>query len=375
MEQARGNYDQLLGFRHSFEHRDENRVCNLTPLLKSDSNDTRLEVLANTPGALLGSSRKKVDEQDLHSTLNVLRDNKATELIGIGGNGTMSVLDTLSEFARSRDYPLNILGAPKTVDNDLMGVHAAPGYGSAARFVAMAVRDYDCDFRAMSTFDDVTILETMGRNSGWLAAASTLLKQCDEDAPHMVLLPEQAFNEELFLDQVARCHAKYGRVFIVSNEMLMSSDGTIVGEAVQNGPRDSLGRAMYSLSTGTGNFLCNLIWKKLDLQSRCLRPGNLGRAASFCQSEPDRDLALSVGREAVSQILSGEAWHHMITIDEKLNFSTQLLKQAAGEKPLPAEFVDSNSPFHVSDSFKQFALPLAGEFQPLFAYKSVERVL
>lgn len=373
-EKAKGNFDQLLGFRHSFEQRCENRLCNLTPLLEQKSIDTSVEALASTPGALLGSSRKKVDEQDLQCVLNALRDNNATDLIGIGGNGTMSVLGTLSEFARSKGYPLNILGAPKTVDNDLVGVHAAPGYGSAARFVAMAVRDYDCDFRAMSTFDDVTILETMGRSCGWLAAASSLLKQNEEDAPHIVLLPEQPFDETLFLDHVANCHSKYGRVFIVTNEMLSNSDGDIVGEAVQNGPRDSLGRAMYSLSTGTGNFLCNLIWTQLNLQARCLRPGSLGRSISFCQSEPDRNLALAVGREAVSLVLSGGSREHMITINESLEFSTQHLKHSAGENPLPGKFMESTSPFQISDSFKQFALPLTGDIRPLFNYKRFQPI-
>jgi len=366
IEHASGSFDQLLGFRHSFEHRPENRLCDLTPLLEQKANDARLDLLASTPGALLGSSRKKVDEQDLHSMLKVLRGTNATDLIGIGGNGTMAVLGMLSEFARSERYPLNIIGAPKTVDNDLVGVHAAPGYGSAARFVAMAVRDYDCDFRAMSTFDDVTIFETMGRNSGWLAAASSLLKQSEGDAPHIVLLPEQPFEETHFLHHVANCHSRYGRVFIVTNEMLSNSAGEIVGEAVQNGPRDSLGRAMYSLSTGTGNFLCNLIWSQLNLQARCLRPGSLGRAISFCQSEPDRNLALGVGREAVSLILSGDTREHMITINETLNFSTRKLEHTSGENPLPGQYIESQLPYQISDSFKRFALPLTGDIRPLF---------
>ena len=371
-EQAAGNYDQLLGFRHSFERRSENRLCNLSALLNPVSNNAELKIHGSTPGALLGSSRKKVDEHDLRDMLDVLREHNATDLIGIGGNGTMSVLGTLSEIARSAGYPLNILGAPKTVDNDLIGVHAAPGYGSAARFVALAVRDYDCDFRAMSTFDNVTILETMGRNCGWIAAASSLLKQSEEDAPHIVLLPEQPFDESLFLDHVANCHSKYGRVFIVTNEMLSNANGEIVGEAVQNGPRDSLGRAMYSLSTGTGNFLCDLIWTQLNLQARCLRPGNLGRAISFCQSEPDRNLALAVGREAVSHALSGGSHEHMIAIDRNLNFSTQPLMQTAGEKPLPEHFIEDKLPFQISDSFKQFALPLTGDIQPLYNYKQFD---
>lgn len=367
---AAGHFDSLLGFRHSFEHRTENRLSNLTPLLNGESNDpsssASLEILSRTPGAILGSSRKKVTDDELHNTLNVLREHSAHDLIGIGGNGTMSVLNRLSDYACSEGYPITIIGAPKTVDNDLHGVHAAPGYGSAARFVAMAVRDYDYDFRAMSTFDDVTILETMGRNCGWIAAASTLLKQNEHDAPHIVLLPEQPFDEALFLDQVTSNHARFGRVFIVTNEMLSNSQGEIVGEAVQNGPRDALGRAMYSLSTGTGNYLADLIWKQLGFQTRCLRPGNLGRAMSFCQSEPDRNLALAVGCKAVDLVMADDSGSHMIAINEQLQLAVQPFKNSLGEKPLPENFLDRTTPFTVSDSFKQYALPLTGRLQPLF---------
>lgn len=371
-ESATGHFDQLLGLRHSFERCAENTLCNLSLLLQGESAANNLDLLAATPGALLGSSRKKVGEEELHQTLTTLRAANATDLIGIGGNGTMSVLATLAEFARSSNYPLNIIGAPKTVDNDLIGVHAAPGYGSAARYVALSVRDYDCDFRAMSTFDNVTILETMGRDSGWLAAASCVLKQNEEDAPHLVLLPEQSFDQTRFLDSVSRCHANYGRVFIVSNEMLRHGDGSIVGEEVQNGPRDALGRAMYSLSAGTGNFLSNLIWTQLGLQARCLRPGNLSRAVSFCQSLPDRDLARAAGREAVAQLMAGDKHEHMIGINENLEFSTLCLKNAVGEKPLARNFIDNETPFQIAESFRQFALPLIGEIPQLFDYKQLE---
>lgn len=374
-ESATGSFDELLGFRHSFEPCSENKLCNLTPLLGINPDDDKLSSLDNlaiTPGALLGSSRTKVDEQALRNALNTMREKKACDLIGIGGNGTLSVLNTLSEYAQSEGYPLNIIGAPKTVDNDLVGVHAAPGYGSAARFIAMAVRDFDCDFRAMSTFDNVTILETMGRNCGWIAAASVLLKQCEEDAPHIVLLPEQPFDESEFLDHVANCHARFGRVFIVTNEMLSDRQGAIVGEAVQLGPKDTLGRPLYSLSSGTGNFLSNLIWTRLGLQARCLRPGNLGRSLSFCTSETDRTLAMAVGREAVTQILAEENAAHMIAINEELKLSAQHLKHAAGEKSLPDKYRDTQTPFTVHESFKQFVEPLVGEIQPLFDGKQFD---
>ncbi len=120
-----------------------------------------------------------------------MQEKQATDIIGIGGNGTMTSLTLLTEFARTQGIALRAVGAPKTVDNDLPGTFFAPGYGSAARFVALAVRDFDYDFRSMQTFDDVTILETMGRDTGWLAAASVLYRETANGAPHIVLVPER----------------------------------------------------------------------------------------------------------------------------------------------------------------------------------------
>lgn len=365
-EQASGHFDQLLGFRHSFEQAGTASLIDLSGLLQTADSGIRLRSLANTPGAVLGSSRNKACESDLLSIVTTMQQHRATDLIGIGGNGTMAVLDMLATFAETQGLPLNIVGAPKTVDNDLAGVHAAPGYGSAAKFVALAVRDFDCDFRAMHTFDDVTVLETMGRHSGWLAAASILFKNDEHDAPHIVLLPEQSFDQEPFLDEVVRCHKHYGRVFIVTNEMLSDADGNTVGAEVQNGPRDALGRSMYSLSSGTGNYLADLIWTKLNLQARCLRPGSLGRAMSFCQSDIDRQLALDCGRYAARIAFAEQSHRHMVSIDEQLQLSRKPLSEVIGERPMPARFLGADAIFGIDASFRDFIRPLVGNIDPLF---------
>jgi ATP-dependent phosphofructokinase / diphosphate-dependent phosphofructokinase len=252
LREASGNFSRVIGLRHSLERTDVPDLIDLSHLIGPDAEEERTR-LAHTPGALLGSSREKITEAHLAATLNVMQQQDARYIAGIGGNGTMTALDQLSDFAQARSYDLSVVGIPKTVDNDLPGAAFAPGYGSAARFVALATRDFDCDFRAMQTFDDVTILETMGRDTGWLAAASTLLSTGPSDAPHMVLLPERPVQETTFLARVKDLHSQLGRVFIVTNEVLVAHDGSILGAGLQDGPRDSLGRVMYSLSIGTGN--------------------------------------------------------------------------------------------------------------------------
>lgn len=363
-EQAAHSYDHLIGLRHSFECTDV-KTIDLTPLLDPGNHSARKR-LSSTPGAYLGSSRKKIELQNLEAMCSQLKDNGAEDLIGIGGNGTMYSLNKLSEFAAANNQPIRVVGAPKTVDNDIPGVEYAPGFGSAARFVALAVRDYDCDFRAMSTFDDVTILETMGRNSGWLAAASTFLKKNEADAPHMVLVPEQRVNEEVFLQQVSALHKIHGRVFIVTNEMLTGVDGKILGEDFQNGPTDELGRHMYSLSQGTGNYLSDQIWRRLGLQTRCLRPGSLGRAATTCVSEFDYKLAWNTGVAAVDLLNSGTGSADMLTIDATARFSTQSLVAGTSQKCLPERYLKTDQPFTVSPNFTTEARHVIGDVVALY---------
>jgi len=364
-EQATGVFDNLHGLPHSFEGNDTNETLNLNPLLEGNRAAAPLSKLLKTPGSLLGSSRKKVEEKDLERVLIHMQSAGSDSLIGIGGDGTMKALSLLSDYAALKGQDIQVIGAPKTVDNDLPGVHVAPGYGSAARFVAMAVRDYDRDFQAMETFDDVTILETMGRNSGWIAAASVLLK-ADGVAPHIVLLPEYPVDEETLLHVIRTHHKEHGRVFIVVNEMLNALDGSLIGEDFQNGPTDSLGRKMYSLSLGTGNYLAHKIWMETGLQTRCLRPGSLGRALSCCVSEPDRDLALRTGRAAVEALNKSSKSAQMITIDEKLNFGRQDIHTVLNSvRPLPDEYLLQDT-FGVSNQFVEYAKPLIGHIDPLY---------
>jgi 6-phosphofructokinase len=360
LHDAAGKFARVLGLRHSLERTNEPATVDLTPLIGPGAQKAQTQ-LSRTPGAALGSSREKATEAHLAATLELMQWQGARGILGIGGNGTMTALHKLSELAHSRSFDISVVGAPKTVDNDLPGAAFAPGYGSAARFVALAVRDFDCDFRAMQTFDDVTILETMGRDTGWLAAASTILRDDTTDAPHMILIPERPVEEEAFLARVSELRGQLGRVFIVTNEMVKAPDGSILGAEIQDGPRDGLGRVMYSLSTGTGNYLARLIWKRLGLQARCLRPGNLGRAFSNCVSLPDHDLAWRVGREAVSVLKEAGPGARMVTVDKKLQLGTQPAFKGTGRISLPDRFLPENDPFGISPAFAVHARPIIGE--------------
>src|SRR5690606_19168510 len=140
----------------------------------------------------------------------------------------MAVTHRLAEVAAVNGYELAVIGVPKTIDNDLAGTDHAPGYGSAARFLALATRDTGRDLESMVTFDDVTILQTMGRDAGWLAAATVLGKERRDEAPHLVYVPELPFAEEQFLTEVEQVHRRLGRVFVVVAEGLRDAAGRFI---------------------------------------------------------------------------------------------------------------------------------------------------
>lgn len=356
-------FDEVYGLRNGFEFDCTPNFVDLSLFTYED--DGFFDILARTPGAILGSSRKKVSEEALASTLDALQEKRIHHLLGIGGNGTMATLHQLDLLAQSRSYELVIIGAPKTVDNDLPEVAFAPGFGSAARATALAVRDFDCDFRAMKNFDHVTILETMGRDTGWLAAATTLLKEGTDHAPHIVLIPERPIDEGEILHHVAEVYSRVGRVFLVTNEMLTTKSGEIFAANVQHGPKDSLGRTMYSLSSGTGNYLASRIWSELGLQTRCLRPGSLLRAATDSVARPDFELAWRVGEAALEILIQPEAQRAMIGISESMNFSLKPLEAGIGKKPLPPKYWLSDNPYGISEFFKEDFRFLIGDVDPI----------
>lgn len=364
LEAANGRYSKVLGLKHSLEFAGLRDPIDLSDLMSPNRSLQRAR-LCRTMGAGLGSSREKVTETHYAGLLDTMQKTNARHIIGIGGNGTMHTLHTFEEFAKSNSVELCIAGVPKTVDNDLPGVAFAPGFGSAARFIALAVRDFDCDFRAMQTFDDVTILETMGRDTGWLAAASVLLREDREAAPHIVLVPERPVDVNDLLCRIVETHREIGRVFVITNEMLKLPDGAILGSEIQDGPVDALGRTMYSLSIGTGNYLAGLIWKKTGLRARCLRPGSLGRAMSCCVSNVDRDLAVRTGKTAIDELDRTRDCSSMVTVSDSLELGCQPIRDGCGKASLPGGYLDPCDNYDISPDFSRNIKRIIGATDPV----------
>jgi 6-phosphofructokinase len=338
--------------------------------LNRESQST-IENLVYTPASALGSCRHKIKDAEYERILEVCQVHDVRHFVYVGGNDSMDTCQRISDLASSSGYEMQVIGVPKTIDNDLAVTDHCPGYGSAARFIALATRDTGLDMEAMATFEDVTILEAMGRNAGWLAAASALAKSSEEEAPHLVYVPELVFDEQAFLDAVARVHARLNRVFVVVCEGARYADGDFVGSHQMKETKDAFGHTLNTFTVGVAAYLAELVRENLNLRARFLRPVLIGRAFSACVSEVDRQEAYQVGQEAVRQLADDQSGL-MITLNRISTTpylcepgSTALACVANAEKLMPREFIDASGNLP-NEKFKEYALPLIGEaWQPI----------
>jgi 6-phosphofructokinase 1 len=357
----------IFGLVHGIEGAIEDQLLDL-----GGETPENLELLSRTPGSALGSCRHKLSAADHERILQFFRARDVRHLAYIGGNDSMDTCHRIWAFAANDGYEVQAMGVPKTIDNDLAYTDHCPGYGSAARFLALATRDTGRDLEAMATFDDVTILEAMGRNAGWLAAASVLGKTTEDEAPNLIYVPEVPFSEVRFLDDVAGVHGRLGRVFVVVSEGIRDAEGQFVGRQTQHGDgSDAFGHVVHALSTGVAAYLADLVRERLGLQARFLRPGLIGRALSACTSRTDRLEALAVGQQAAAQLAAGQSGY-MVTLERLSNDPYRwgtglvpLVDVANAEQLLLREYVNEAGNM-VNEAFWRYALPLIdGPLSPL----------
>ena len=353
--------ENIYGLRHGVEG-----------LLKEDLMDlggvsgAELERIRQTPAAALGSCRRKLRPDDYTRILEVFRAHNIRYFLYNGGNDSMDTSQRIADLAEHEGYELRVIGVPKTIDNDLMYTDHCPGYGSAARYCAMSVRDMGRDVEAMAGYDRVALYESMGRHAGWLTAASCLGKVDEVDPPHLVYMPEIAFSEEKFLDDVSRCFVKYGFATVAVAEMLKTAEGDIVGLSEATVNSDSFGHIIVA---GSANYLARQIRERLGIKARANRPGTLQRSSMLAASSVDREEAYMVGRAAVREAVGG-AGGVMITLErigndpyECTTGTAPLGAVANAENYLPRAYInkEGNMP---SAEFRAYAAPLIGEPLP-----------
>ncbi len=359
--QAKNEIEAIFGMVHGIEGALKDELIDLG----RESQQT-IQDLIVTPASALGSCRHKIKDFEYERILEVCKAHNIRHFVYVGGNDSMDTCLRITGLARSSGYEIQVMGVPKTIDNDLAVTDHSPGYGSAARFLALAVRDTGLDLEAMSTFEDVVILETMGRNAGWLAAASVLGKSSEDEAPHLVYVPELVFDEADFLDAVVRIHDRLGRVFVVVCEGARDADGEFVGSQQMKKTTDAFGHTLNTFTTGVAAYLADLVGENLNFRARFLRPVLIGRAMSACVSEVDRQEANLVGQEAVRRLAENQTGM-MVTLERVSNIpylceagAAPLESVANAEKLMPREFFNEAGTLP-NEKFTAYARPLVGE--------------
>ena len=321
--------------------------------------------LRKTPSSALGSSRHKVQEKDFPVILNVLKKFNIRYFFLIGGNDTMDTIHRVEEYCKKQKYELHGIGIPKTVDNDLFGTDHTPGFASAARSNILNVLQGGVLARDMQKVDKFVIYQTIGRDAGWLAAATAIARKSEEDAPHLIYCPEFHFSRDKFLKDVDKCIKSYGWVSIVCGEGLKYADGTAVSASTtkdkfNNTEFGAMGGA--SVATNLHRMIVDEFGYRGEFQiTESLIMSDYARA-----SEVDLEEAYQCGVEAVKLAEKGESGV-MVSIKRvsnrpyKIKFDKVPLKEVAvSAKPMPLDYFNKEGN-HVSSKFIDYMKPLAGE--------------
>ena len=332
--------------------------------------DAQVQALAHTPGGAFGSCRVKLksleaDRARYERLLEVFKAHDVRWFLYNGGNDSADTALKVSQLAASSGYDLTCVGVPKTVDNDLAVTDCCPGFGSAAKYTAVSVREAALDVAAMhETSTKVFVYEVMGRHAGWLAAAGGLAGRGKDQAPHIILFPEVPFNEPVFLARVQDTVARVGYCVVVVSEGVKHADGRFLAEA---GTRDAFGHAQLG---GAAAFLAQLCKDRLGTKVHWTLPDYLQRSARHLASATDLEQALAVGRAAVEYALEGR--NGVMPVIERLADApyrwrivpARLEDIANHEKKMPADFIAEDG-YGITAACRRYLQPLiAGEAPP-----------
>lgn len=324
-----------------------------------------IEGLRHTPSSALGSSRHKVQEKDLPLILDVLKKYNIRYFFLIGGNDTMDTIHRIEAYCRNEKYELTGIGIPKTVDNDLFGTDHTPGFASAARSNILNVMQAGILARDMQKVDKFAIYQTIGRDAGWLAAATAMARKNEEDAPHLIYTPEFHFNNEKFLKEVENCIKAYGWVSVVCGEGLKYSDGTPVSSATT---KDKFNNIEFGAMGGSSVAISlhRMITDEFGYRGEFQITESLIMSDFVRSSAVDLDEAFRCGVEAVKLAERGKSGV-MVSIKRISNNpysikfgEVKLNEVAVSAKPMPAEFFNAEGN-HVSSLFIDYMKPLTGE--------------
>ena len=364
---------KVYGMMHGIAGLLERNVCVLDEKLKSPLD---IELLKRTPSSYLGSCRYKLPdwktpegEKVYENLFAILDEMDIGYFFYIGGNDSMDTIDKMSAYGAQIGSGIRFMGVPKTIDNDLMITDHTPGYGSAAKYIGVVMKEIIRDATVYGT-KFVTVVEIMGRNAGWLTAAAALAKSDDCEGVDMICLPEVPFNVDRFVEKVAAMQAKKPSIVIAVSEGVKLADGRYVCELADDVHAvDAFG---HKALTGTARFLANVVARKLDTRTRCIELATLQRCAGHMTSRTDITEAYQVGGAAAKAAFEGHTGE-MVALDRLSNAPYQcgtslhpISEVANLEKKVPLEWVN---PEHTQmlQAYIDYALPLIqAELSPIY---------
>ena len=328
--------------------------------------EEKLELLLHTPATAIGSSRYALEPEDYGAMSAIFKKHDIRYVLLNGGNGTMDTCGKIYEACRQED--IHVVGIPTTIDNDIAITDHTPGYGSAARFIAASTAEVGADVKALPIH--VCVMEAMGRNAGWITAASALARRKPGDAPHLIYLPERPFREDEFLEDVKRLYEEKGGVVVVASEGLKNEKGEPIVP-----PIFKTGRATYY--GDVSSYLANLVIRKLGIKARSEKPGICGRSSIAWQSPVDREEAVLAGRKALQAAMDGENGVMVGFIRENAPDGTYHVRAATipirevmlYERVLPDTYINDRGN-DVTEEFVTWCRPLIGpELQEFVDFK------
>lgn len=337
-------------------------------ILDEDFIDLRIEPeevllrVAQTPSSALGSVRRKPTPEDCRAIFDILARRDIRYFFYIGGNDSAETAHIIAEEATKQGYDLRCFHIPKTIDNDLLCNDHTPGYGSAARFVACAIRGDDLDNRALG---GVKIDVIMGRNAGFLTAAAALARQDPDDGPHLIYVPERPFSIDRFIADVSECLQKYKRCVVAVSEGIRGEDGRAIAESFSQ-EVDAHGNIQLT-SGALGENLAALIRERLKVKRvRADTFGFIQRCFVGITSETDANEARLVGSVAVQAAVGGKVTSGTVTMTRlpgatyQIDYSIAPLSAVAKHtRELPACFINAEGN-HVTGLFLDYARPIVG---------------
>jgi 6-phosphofructokinase 1 len=349
--------DRIYAGHHGIEGMMKEDFVDVTDMSAED-----IERLARTPSSAVGSCRYKVSEKDHDRIIEVLRKNNIKYFFYNGGNDSMDTCNKVSKIAGD----IQVIGVPKTIDNDLAVTDHCPGFGSAARFAATATLEYGLDIRALPIH--VGVIEIMGRNAGWLTAATALARTQGLEAPHLIYMPERPFSKEQFIADVKAAQEKHGYGIVVAvSEGVCYEDGSPVADS---GMVDGFG---HKIPGGTAQALSNILLQA-GIKSRSEKPGLTGRASKLTVADCDREEAFQAGVLAVKAAVEGKSGYMVsykrVSIEPyQIDYELiELEKVANVENLLPDRFINEAGN-DVTDAFVEYCKPLiGGELEDYFKF-------